>query len=284
MQGDPGPIEVGEKEMSEFEGKVAIVTGAGRLRGIGRSVALALARSGADLVITGTGRRAESFPEDEKAVGWRDIDSVAEEIERLGRAALALVVDVSSSGDVERMVNSTLSRYGRIDILVNNAAFARGPDRKPVVELPEEIWRKVIDVDLTGTYLCAKAVAKVLISQEQGGKIVNISSLAGKRGRAGTAAYNAAKFGIHGLTQALAHELAPHKINVNTVCPGLVDTSRMDDLGREDRWERYIRETVPLGRAGTGEDIAGLVRFLCSSEADYMTGQAINMGGGRVMH
>jgi len=270
--------------MNELTDKVAIVTGAGRLRGIGRSIALALARSGVDLAITGTGREPGSYPGDEKAVGWRDIDSVAEEIDQLGRSALALVVDVSSSSDVKSMVERTLSRYGRIDILVNNAAFARGPDRKPVVELPEEIWRKVIDVDLTGTYLCSKAVAKVLIGQGRGGKIVNISSLAGKRGRAGTAAYNAAKFGIHGLTQALAHELAPHKINVNVVCPGLVDTSRMDDLGRGERWNRYIREACPLGRAGTGEDIAGLVRFLCSSEADYMTGQAINIGGGRVMH
>ena len=270
--------------MNELTGKVAIVTGAGRLRGIGRSVALRLARSGADLVITGTGRKPQSFPEDEKAVGWRDIESVADEVRQLGRSALALVADVSSSSDVDSMIERTLAQFGRLDILVNNAAFARGPDRKHVVELPEEIWRKVIDIDLTGTYLCSKAAARVLIDQGSGGKIVNISSLSGKRGRAGTAAYNAAKFGIHGLTQAMAHELAPHKINVNVVCPGIVDTSRMDDLGRGERWEQYIQGACPLGRAGTGEDIAGLVRFLCSSESDYMTGQAINMGGGRVMH
>ncbi len=270
--------------MGELNDKVAIVTGAGRLRGIGRSVALALAKAGADLVITGTGRPPERFPDDEKAVGWRDIESVAEEIRQLGRKALPLVVDVSNSQDVDAMVEKTLSQYGRLDILVNNAAFARGPDRIPVVELPEEIWRKVIDIDLTGTFLCSKAVARVLIDQGQGGKIVNISSLSGKRGRAKAAAYNAAKFGLNGFTQALALELAPYKINVNAVCPGVVETSRMDDLGRGERWDRYIAETVPLGRAGTGEDIAGLVLFLCSAASDYMTGQSINMGGGRVMH
>ncbi|MBI2907051.1 MAG: SDR family oxidoreductase [Chloroflexi bacterium] len=270
-------------EVGELSGKVALVTGAGRKRGIGRATALALARAGADVVITGTGRPPESFPPDEKAVGWKDVESVAEEIRQLGRRALPLVVDVTSSDQVEGMVRRTLAELGRIDILVNNAAFARGPDRVPVVDLSEDIWRKVIDVDLTGMFLCCKAVAQALIQQRRGGRIVTISGGVGKRGKAREAAYCAAKFATIGLTQSLAWELGPHKINVNAVCPGTVDTSRMDDLGRGERWNQYVATNCALGRHGSPEEIAGLVLFLCSSAADFISGQSIGIDGGRIM-
>lgn len=269
--------------MEELTGKVAIVTGAGRRRGIGHSTALALARAGADVVITGTGRRPETFPSDEKKVGWKDIESVADEIRQVGRRALPLVVDVSKSDQVESMVTRTLAELGRIDILVNSAAFARGPDRVPVVDLPEETWRKVIDVDLSGMFLCCKAVAQVLIRQGQGGRIVTISGGVGKRGKAREAAYCAAKFGTIGLTQSLAWELGPYRINVNAICPGTVDTSRMDDLGRGERWEQYTKGNCALGRPGSPDEIAGLVVFLCSTAADFISGQSINIDGGRVM-
>lgn len=270
--------------MGELSGKVAIVTGAGRLRGIGHSTAVALARAGADVVITGTGRPPEKFPPDEKAVGWRDIESVADEIRAVGRRVLPLVVDISKSDQVESMVSRTVGEFGRIDILVNNGAYARGNDRVPVVELPEETWRRVIDVDVNGTFLCSKAVARELIRQGQGGRIVNIASLAGKRGMPKLAAYCSAKFAIIGLTQSLAWELGPHKITVNAICPGTVDTSRMDDMGRGARWEEYITGNCALGRCASPDEMAGLAVFLCSSAADFISGQSINMDGGRVMH
>jgi len=155
--------------MLPLAGKVAIVTGAGRYNGIGRHIALALARRGADVAVTGSGRPPESYPEDEKATGWRDIDSVAEEVRALGRRALPLVVDVADAAQVQRLVDETLRGLGRIDILVNNAAAARSRDRVPIIHLEEREWRKVIEVNLTGTFLVSKAVARVLIEQGEAG-------------------------------------------------------------------------------------------------------------------
>ena len=155
--------------MRELEGKVAIVTGAGRLRGIGRAAAVSLARLGANVVITGTGRDPANYPEDEKEIGWKDIHSTAEQVELEGAKALPLVSNVTSSQAVTEMINATLDEFGRIDILVNNAAYARAEDRVPITELPEDVFKKVNDIKVFGSYLCAKAVSKVLIDQGQGG-------------------------------------------------------------------------------------------------------------------
>lgn len=268
--------------MAELDGKVAIVTGAGRLRGIGRAAAVALARLGADVVVTGTGRRPDTFPPDEKEVGWRDIESTAEQVRAEGRKALPLIVDVTNQEHVRMMVERTLDELGRIDILINNAAFARGPDRVPIVELDPAIFQKVVDIKVTGTFLCTKAVIPTLISQGQGGKIVNISSTAGKRGSANTLAYNAANFAIVGMTQSMARELGPYRINVNCVCPGAVDTSRMDDLGRGERWQQMAANT-PIGRNGTDEEVGNFIAYLCTEAASWIHGQSININGGTVM-
>src|SRR5258708_1432071 len=259
--------------------KVAIVTGAGRLRGIGRATAVALAGLGADVAVTGTGRDPSRFPEDEQQAGWLDIESTAMQVRQLGRRCLPIVADVSVSADVQRAVAAILAEFGRVDILVNNAAVARGADRVTVTELSEELWRKVLDVKLTGSFLMAKAVLPSMIAAGAGGSIVNISSIMGKRGTAKTTAYCAANFGIQGFTQALAMELAPHNIRVNAVCPGLIGTSRMDELARSPEWETKIRETIPLGRAGSDEEVARLIAWLCSPDASYMTGQSINFDG-----
>jgi NAD(P)-dependent dehydrogenase (short-subunit alcohol dehydrogenase family) len=168
--------------MKPLEGKLAIVTGAGRYRGIGRHIALALARGGADIVVTGSGRPPDTYPEDEQAMGWRDVESVAEEVRALGRRALPLVVDVLNTGDIERLVSETKRELGRIDILVNNAASGRGNDRVPLVRLEESEWRRVIDTNLTGTFLVTKAVGQAVIEQGEGGRIINISSIAGRQG------------------------------------------------------------------------------------------------------
>ena len=268
--------------MGELEGKVAIITGAGRRRSIGRSTAHALAEMGADLVLTGTGRDPSTFPPDEQEIGWRDIESTADEVRERGRRALTTIGTVTDEDDVDTMVERALDEFGRIDILVNNAAYRYGPDRVPLIELDPQTFQKVIDVKVRGTYLCSKAVAKVLMEQGEGGKIVTIASAAGKRASAATLAYNAANFAQIGMTQSMALELGPHGINVNAVCPGLVDTSRLDPLGRGEVWQERAK-LAPIGRAGTPEEVAGLIAFLCSEAASWIHGQSINIGGGTVM-
>ena len=268
--------------MGELDGKVAIVTGAGRRRSIGNSTAHALAKLGADLVLTGTGRDPSTFPPDEQEIGWRDIESTGDEVRELGRRALTVVGDVTDEAHVDTMVERTMEEFGRIDILVNNAAYRYGPDRVPLIEVDPDIFQKVIDVKVRGTFLCSKAVAKVMIDQGQGGKIVTIASAAGKRASAATLAYNAANFAQVGMTHSMALDLGPHGINVNAVCPGLVDTSRLDPLGRGEVWQERA-SLAPIGRAGTPQEVAGLIAFLCTEAASWIHGQAINIGGGTVM-
>ena len=268
--------------MGELDGKVAIVTGAGRLRGMGRAAAVALAELGADVVVTGTSRDPQTFPPDEKAVGWRDIESSAEQIRALGRRALPLVVDVTDQEQVQMMADRTVQEFGRIDILVNNAAYGRGSDRAPVHELDPDIFRRVVDVKVLGTYLCTAAVARVLIAQDEGGKIVNVSSGAGKRGVPNMLAYNAACFAQIGMTQCTARELGPLGINVNCVCPGQVDTSRVDDVGRGEVWQQMI-QSISIGRAGTDQEVGAFIAYLCTEAASWIHGQSINMDGGTFM-
>ncbi len=266
---------------AELGGKVAIVTGAGRLRGIGRATANVLARMGADVVVTGTGRDPETFPPDEKDAGWRDIESTADEMRRYGVRAHTIVMDVSDSEDVDRLIDETVSEFGRLDILINNAAAPYGADRVPVIEVEEDVFKKVIEVKVIGTYLCSKAAARQMIKQGEGGRIVNISSTAGKRGTARMAAYNASNFAVDGFTQALAKELAEHQITANCVCPGMTETARLDPIGRGDEWWSRAAQ-VPLGRPAEDMEVGELIGFLCSPRAAYITGQAININGGSV--
>ena len=277
------PVPRGEKSMGVLDGKVAIVTGAGRLRGIGRAAALALAELGADIVVTGTGRDPAKYPADEKAVGWRDIESTAEQIRRHGRRCLPVVADVVKSTDVKRTVAATLQEFGRIDFLINNSAFARGADRVPLLELSEELWHQVLEIKLTGSFLMSKEALPAMIRQQQGGAIINISSIAGKRGFPNTTAYCTSNFGIQGFTQALALEVAPHQIRVNAVCPGIIDTARMDVVGRGEAWDKSIEQMVPLKRAGSDAEIGKFIAYLCTPDASYITGQSLNIDGGSVM-
>ncbi|MEX0684317.1 MAG: 3-oxoacyl-ACP reductase family protein [Dehalococcoidia bacterium] len=269
--------------MAELEGKVAVVTGAGRHKGIGRYIAHSLAKAGADVVITGSGRSPDTFPDAEKEIGWRDVDSVAEEIRAMGRKALPLITDMTNGDDCQRLADETKREFGRVDILVNNAAAGRGSDRVPVINLEESEWRRVLDLNLTGTFLVTKSVGAQMVAQGDGGRIINISSILGRQGMITSSAYSASKAGVLLLTQVLALEMAPHKINVNAVCPGLIGTSRMDDVTAPGPIRDMVMRTTPLGREGYPEEVGELVSFLAGPGGAYITGQTINIDGGRVM-
>ena len=277
--------------MAGLEGKVALVTGAARQRGIGRAIAVRLARDGADVVISGVGRDPEDFPEAEKRSDWRGLASVVAEVEALGRRALALEADVTRKADVQALVERTLQAFGRIDIFVNNAGAAFCGDRA-LWEIDDEEWYRVIDVNLNGVYLCCKAVAPVMIEAGRGGRIINISSAAGRVGIPFYGAYCASKFGVVGLTQMLALELAAHRVTVNAVAPGTTDTDMMDGtFGRMARkmgiefgqMKQGVSLGVPLGRQATPLEIAGAVAYLASDDASYVTGQTLNVTGGTPM-
>ena len=281
--------------MHDLNGKVAVITGAGGRHGIGRAIALRLAQEGADVVVTDIDRGPAAIRPADRQAGWQGLPSVVSEIEALGRQSLGLFSDVSDSSQVEDMVNRTLERFGKIDILVNNAGSQPGRDRVPVAELEEEAFDEVMRVNVRGTYLCSKAAARHMIQRGGGGKIIVMSSSAGKRGIARYAAYCASKFALVGFTQALARELGAHQINVNAICPGLVDTERTDFIAAAlapegESAEEYralmVREresSIPLGRIAVGDDIARMAAFLSSSESDYMTGLSISVSGGTEM-
>jgi 3-oxoacyl-[acyl-carrier protein] reductase/meso-butanediol dehydrogenase/(S,S)-butanediol dehydrogenase/diacetyl reductase len=266
----------------ELAGKVAIVTGAGRMRSIGRPIAVKLAEAGCNVVISGTGRSPDRYPDDEKAAGWRDIESVADEIRAQGSKCLALVSDISNEQAVADLVARTVREFGRLDVVVNNAGAARGDDRKPVTDLDYETWKKVLVTNLDGTFLLSRAAARHMLAAGHGGSLVNISSIASKLAGANTAAYSSSKAGINALSRAMAMELAPKGIRVNAVCPGIIDTFRMDDLGRGEVWQQTVARMIPLGYAGDGSECAEMVLFLVSDRGKWITGQAINVDGGTV--
>ena len=278
--------------MGWLDGKVAIVTGAGRMRGIGRAIAVRLAQEGADVAVTAVARPPDSFPEHEREAGWRGVESVAAEIESLGRRALPLDVDVTDAAQVRSMVERTEKELGRLDVLVNNAGLALVSGARSLWEIDDEEWFREVDVNLHGTYHCCRAFAAALVRREQGGKIVNMSSLAGRQGQAQYGGYTPSKFGVVGLTQMLARELAPHRVNVNVVCPGSTDTDMMDGTFRRtgdrmgltfDMIKQATKQFIPLGRQAEPSEIASVVAFLASPHADYITGQAINVDGGLMM-
>ena len=282
--------------MYNLDGKVAIVTGAGGKNGIGRAIATRLASEGADVVVTDVTASLEAIRPEDREAGWEGLPSVTSEIEALGRQSLGIFSDVSDSGQVQSMVDQVLQRFGHIDILVNNAGSRPGRDRVPVVELEEDAFDEVMRVNVRGTYLVSRAVARHMVGRGGPGKIISISSGAGKRGIARYAAYCASKFAIVGFTQALAQELAAQRINVNAICPGLVDTERVDFIAAalvpqgqssEEHRAMMIQDRnarVPLGRVAVGDDIARMAAFLASEESDYVTGLSISVSGGAEMN
>lgn len=269
--------------LTGLSGKVAVVTGAGRMRSIGRPIAVELARAGCKVVLTGRGRPQSTFPQDEIDAGWRDIDSVVDEIRAIGGTALGVVSDVGDENEVAKLRDRVLQEFGRVDIVVNNAGSARGADRVPVIDLDTYDWTRVIHVNLTGTFFMCRAFGKVMVESGRGGSIINISSIAGKRFSPNVAVYGASKAGIQALTASMARETGPFGVRVNAICPGFVETSRLDDIIHEDNWPQFVKDNIPLGRPGTGEDIANLTMFLCSDQGSWVNGQSWNIDGGTVV-
>jgi NAD(P)-dependent dehydrogenase (short-subunit alcohol dehydrogenase family) len=283
--------------MAGLEGKVALITGAGGMKGIGRATALKLAAQGADIALTDVQRATEDLPPAEIRTQWRGVDSVAEEIAACGRRCLRVWCDLGSSEQIQTMVRQVVDHFGRIDMLVNNARAIIGRDKVPITELREDVWQHFLAINTTAVFLCIKFVGQIMMRQGQGGRIINIASDAAKRASAMGAAYSASKFAVLGLTQAAALDLAPYGITVNAVCPGPVNTDRLS------YWERAQAEaqgipleefrarvvvamgkTTPLGRIAEPEDVAALVAFLVSDEARFITGQGYNVNGGVLFH
>jgi len=283
--------------MAGLEGKVALITGAGGMKGIGRATALKLAAQGAHLALTDVQRSPEDLPPGEIRTQWRGIDSVAAEVEAHGRRCLRVWCDLNYSEQIQAMVRQVAEHFGHIDILVNNARAIIGRDKVPVTELREDVWQHFLAINTTAVFLCTKFVGQAMIRQGQGGRIVNIASDAAKRASAMGAAYSASKFAVLGLTQASALDLAPYGITVNAVCPGPVNTDRLSYWERaqaeaqgvplEEFRARIVAEAgqrTPLGRMAESEDVANLVAFLVSDEARFITGQGYNVNGGLLFH
>lgn len=242
-------------------GRVAVVTGG--TRGIGLAIARSLADDGASVVVSG-----------------RDpdrLESAAKELEALGTSALAVAADAGKREDAERLVETTKERFGRIDVLVNNAGITRD---QLLVRMKDDDWDKVMDTNLRGVFLMTRAVGKVMMRQKSG-RMINISSAAGAMGNAGQVNYSAAKAGVIGLSKAAARELAHWNILVNVVAPGLIETDMTASISAEAR--EGLMQQVPLKRIGTAREVAEVVRFLAGDGGGYITGQVIHVNGGLYM-
>jgi len=241
--------------------KVALVTGSAR--GIGKDIALAFAREGADVIISD--------------VNFEMAEATSKEVESLGRRSMAIKLDVTKSSEVDESINKILDKFSKIDILVNNAGITKDG---LILRMSESDWDAVINVNLKGTFNCTKAVSRVMLKAKSG-KMINVASIIGIIGNAGQANYSASKAGIIALTKTTAKELGSRGICVNAIAPGFIQTEMTDKLP-EDVKEKMLR-AIPLARFGKPSEVANLCLFLASQDADYITGQTIVIDGGMVM-
>ena len=285
---EPAAAQAGSETTRErpLEGKVALVTGAGRRRGLGYGIARHLAGLGASVAILGAGNRRTSDP-DYEAAALSELLSIRDELAALGGGRhLAAKADVASPHEVERLLDSVEGELGAVDILVNNAGVC---PVKPLLETTFSEWEKTMAVNVTGAFVCSTKTARRMIASGIRGNIVSIASLSAKEGWPDFGAYTASKFALLGFTQVFAREMAPHGVRVNAICPGYIaagvseeiTASLVAKLGQTpEALDRSTVARVPLGRYGTAEDVAQAVAFLVSPAASYITGQAINVCGG----
>lgn len=270
-----------EDAVAGLEGRTALVTGAGRMNSIGRSIALALATAGADLLLVGTAAGSGPRTDQERAAGWCGVDSVADEVRALGRSADAIAADIGDESAVSELRGWAQGRGG-VDILVNNAGASRGADRAPVTDLEASEWDRVFATNVRGVFLMCRAFGGAMRDAGRPGSIINIASIAAKTARANSAAYASSKAAVLALTASMAKEVAPAGIRVNVLCPGLIETSRTATIS--DEFRAGVLAQIPLGRAGSPMDVAAATVFLASDGAAWVTGQAWNIDGGQVMY
>ena len=276
---------------ADLAGKVAIITGSGRPKGLGEAMAKRLAAEGCRVVVTDIGAaRGPEIPTE--AIGTSaGVEQIVAEIRAAGGEAIGVTCDVLEESQIEARVARAVKHYGRLDVMVNNAGI--GYLMKPIVEMTQADWDAVLGVNLRGVFFGIKHAAKQMIAQGGGGRIINIGSQASKSGFPFAAPYVSSKHGVVGLTRTAAIELGPHRITVNTICPNHVTTGLgawqnqffSAATGRsEEKYLADMRARIPLGRPGLQEDIAKACAFLASGEADYVTGEAMNVSGGEEYH
>ena len=248
-------------ELKRLEGKIAVITGAGR--GIGAALARRFAAEGASVILNSLSDSAAK---------------VAEDITASGGKAIAVQGDVSKADDVARIIEAAVATFGRIDILVNNAGITRDG---LVMRMSEEDWDAVLDTNLKSVYLCCRAALRPMLKSRNGGRIINLSSVTGLAGNVGQANYAASKAGIIGLTKSLAKELATRQVTVNAIAPGYIATDMAAQM--TDQAKQSMLNRIPLGALGSPEDVAAVAAFLASDEAHYITGQTLTVDGGMTL-
>ena len=264
--------------MGALDGRVALVTGAGRLRGIGRATAMALAELGADVVVTGTGRDPSTYPEDEKKAGWRDVESTAEQIRAAGRRAMTWTGDVSQAGPVGRLVDQVVTTFGRLDVLVNNAAEQHPQDDLERISAAQ--LERTFRTNVFGAFFMAKAALPHL---GEGASIINTTSVTAYRGSGHLLDYASTKGALVAFTRSLSQALSDRRIRVNAVAPGPIWTPLIASTFPPDEVKVFGSDT-PLGRAGEPDEVSPSFVFLASDDASYMTGQVLHPNGGEIVN
>lgn len=278
--------------MGRFSGKTAVITGSGRRKGLGEAIAKRLAEDGANIVISDIGQSRDSATGEEHIGSTDEMESIAAEMAALGVGASSCVCDVRSLDEVRALAKHAVDTHGSLDIWVNNAGI--GYIMKPLLEVSEDEWRAVIDVNLTGAFFGVKAAAETMVGQGKGGRIINIASQAAKSGFPHAQAYTSSKHGLVGLARSAAVELGEHKITVNNVCPNHVTTglgawqneyfAKVVGAESVEAYLEAMAARIPMGRPGLPEDTANAVAFLCSDDANYITAESMNVSGGEEPH
>ena len=275
-----------------FKGKTAVITGSGRRGGLGEGIALRLAKDGANIVISDIGAPRDAATGAEHIGSTDEMEAIAKDLRSMGVEASTCVCDVRSLDEVSKLAKHASDTHGSLDIWVNNAGI--GYIMKPLLEVSEDDWQAVIDVNLSGAFFGVKSAAEVMIAQGTGGRIINIASQAAKSGFPHAQAYTSSKHGLVGLTRSAAIELGEHKITVNNVCPNHVTTglgawqneyfAKVTGADSVDDYLKAMAARIPMGRPGLPEDTANAVAFLCSDEAQYITAESMNVSGGEEPH